>query len=921
MKRLRSQPPFHGLKRLFHLGRFRPDPERDLDSELDFHFRETVEELQRQGMSPGEAQAEAEHRFGDRVGHRARLEHIDAGQLRMRRAEEFFFILRQNLSHALRSLRRSPGFAAAVISILTLGIWANAVMFGILDRILFQPPAHIENHQQIRRVYSRFNFQNQIVTSNTMSYPDFAALKDMRAFTSVAAYTGLSTATVGRGEDALRAMMITATPEFMSLLGADLFLGRFFSPADDSIGAPLTAVIGYGFWRRCFGSNPDVIGRTIDLGVSGFNGGSAPATIIGVTPAGFTGVGLSRIDMLLPVQPTRVLETGRSSGVMHPGLSWLQIVARLNPDQTEETAAHEASLRHRQAQQAEIDAGRWDAEARIVLEPLITARGTRASREVMVSRWLAGVSLIVLLIACANVANLILARAEDRRREVAVRLSLGVSRSRLIGQMITESLVLSFLAGGLALVLAGASAGFIRNILLPHVSWPHSPVNGRIIAFTLLAVLVSAVAAGFLPALQTVRPSLSDALKGGERSSSGRRSRLRFMLQTVQGALSVILLIGAGLFLRSLEHVHTLDLGLDVNRLAMVTLEMEEVDASKTILNHRYEHAAERIRRIPGVEGVGITSTPFGWRVGFPVTVPGRDSDPNQSVDRPQVNFASPGYCRVLGLRFLSGRGIRAGDGPGGERILVVNELLAETLWPGENAVGRQVLIGDPDRGPTPLLTVVGVVENATNEGLTCESLQQFYLPLAEAPDYATGYSYPAAALYVRSRSDPRVLFPQIRREASAADDNIRYAEIEGVREMLDSQARSWRLGATLFTAFGLLALVVAVLGLYSTLACDIARRTRELGIRTALGADRGSLIGLVMKMGLRLTLIGLGLGFAVILAAARFVQPLLFEVSATDPLVYGAIAATLILTALAAAAIPAWRVSRLDPVTALRVE
>jgi predicted permease len=918
-RRSRHRPPFPGLRRLFHLGRYRPDPGRELEEELDFHFQETVEELRRQGMDPEQARAEAERRFGDVTGYRSRLERIDRDTVRMARWEEILFVLRQNIVHAARSLRHSPGFAAAVITILALGIWANVVMFGILERILLQPPPHIVQPEQVRKVFrTRAGSNGSRDTSRSLSYPDFEAMKTASSFSAAAAYSSVQDATIGRGESAERARMTTVTPGFLPLLGVQPVLGRAFTPEDDEIGTPLTVLIGYGYWQQHFGADPDVLGRDLELGFGGFWGGCATATVIGVLPRGFTGVELEQIDLWLPLTATQAAQTGNRDWYTSPSWSFVRILVRERPGTRDETAAVEATQLYLQTHRQQIDEGKVDAGTRILLGSLIAARGPDATRESAVARWLGGVSLIVLLIACTNVVNLTLGRAVDRSREMAVRLALGVSRGRLIGQLITESLMLAFLSGGIALLLTPGSADFLRRVLFPQLYWPYAPVSGRIIGFTLIVSAITGLAAGFIPALQASRPSLSASIRSGDRGSSSRRSRIGLTLQVAQGALSVILLVGAGLFVRSLGRVHTLDLGIDVDRLVEVTLEMNDIDPPAAMMRERHRRAADRVSRIPDVEGVAITTSPLGWGLGIDISVPGLDSIPEPPTGSPTVHYVSPGYCGVLGLRLLSGRGLLPADGPSGDRSLVVNAFMARTIWPGRSAVGQTVMvetrINDP--GSAVAYTVVGVVEDASNGELILDPEMQFYMPLDEAPDFFT-----ARALYVRTRGDPAPLLGPIRREALAGDPDLRYVKVAPVRELFDPEARSWSLGATMFTVFGLLALVVAATGLYSILSYQVARRTREIGIRTALGARRGKLVGLVLGEGVRLTVVGLGLGFAVALAAARFVQPLLFQVSATDPLVYGTIAAVLLVTALAAGALPAWRVSRLDPVTALRSE
>jgi predicted permease len=485
--------------------------------------------------------------------------------------------------------------------------------------------------------------------------------------------------------------------------------------------------------------------------------------------------------------------------------------------------------------------------------------------------------------------------------------------------MVTEGVVLCLLGGTAALVLARWGADLVRGVILPDVYWHSSPIEGRVLAFTALTAVVAGLVSAIVPALQASRPELTGALKEGGWGVSARRSRTRCVLTVAQGAFSVVLLVGAGLLVRSLSQVRSLDLGMDVDHLAQVILELDAAEPTPEESIARYREAAERLRRLPGVIEVGLTDLPFGWTWGLAISVPGLDSIPWIPGGGPYHEYVNPAYLRTMGIELLAGRGLEETDGAGSSRVMVVNETMARTLWPKESALGQCVIVGEAvEVEGGECTTVVGIVENATRRSLTYEPFMKYYMPMAQAS--YDRFRFPRA-IYVRTEGDPARLTGGIRQEAMAAGSDIRYVEVRGLREILDPQARSWTLGATMFSAFGVLALVVAAAGLYSLLAYQVARRTRELGVRTALGASRVGVVRLIFKDGVRLAVAGVVLGLAISWAAGRYVESVLFRVSPRDPLVFGSVAVTLLVVSLVASGFPAWRASRIDAMQALRTE
>ena len=535
-----------------------------------------------------------------------------------------------------------------------------------------------------------------------------------------------------------------------------------------------------------------------------------------------------------------------------------------------------------------------------------------------VARWLAGVSLIVLLIACFNVANLLLARAARWRREMAGRMALGVSRGRLVGQLLTESLVLAGLAAVGALLLAHWGGDALHTVLLPDVAFTDAGMGGRLLTFLGVATLLTAALAGVLPALQATRADVADELRAGARGVSRASGRTRVALLVAQAALSVVLLIGAGLFVTSLRGARSVDLGFDAEGVALVRLEWTG-ELSTDVRHQAFQAIRDRVARLPGVENAALTySIPFytSYGMGTP-RVPGLDSVPRHDSGGPYANKVGPEYFATMGLSILRGRGIEAADAAeNAPPVAVVTESMADAYWPDDRAVGQCLIWGDEDEDP-PCTTVVGVMENFHRQDLQEDDAHFQYVVNWSHPNMLG----PAQAMVVRVDGPADEALGGLRAEVMAASTLVRYPVVQTLMDNVEPQLRSWRLGAAMFTVFGLLALVVAALGLYSVLAFDVALRQTELGIRAALGAGAGELVGMVLRRAVLLVALGTALGMAAALAGAPFVEPLLFGVSPRNPVVFAGVAVALIVVAGLAGSLPAWRVARVDPSRALQAE
>jgi predicted permease len=870
-----------------------------VDWEIEHYLAERTDRLMEQGMSPTEARLEAERRFGDVVRQRQKIMAVDRRRVVMMKQGESWDAVLMGTRQVLRGVRRAPGLAAAVVLTLGLGIGVNAAMFGVVDRILLRSPDHVVQPDLVRRVFRDGDFFGQPSVMAATTYPDVTDLRTIPEFASVGAVTSNNPVTLGEGEDARQVMATQGTHDFFTTLGVRAHRGRFFEAEDDRLDSPLTAVVSYEFWQSFLGGGSDVLGTTLRLS-------GADATVIGVAPEGFTGIDLEPVDVWLPAIPSEYAESGTDRFFEARTYWWLQAVVRLTDEAEREAGEAKATALHINSR----DEGRRDPDVKIITASLIQAHGPDASDESKVARWVAGVSLIVLLIACANVTNLLLARGAGRRREVAVRLSLGVSRGRLLRERILETMLLAGLGGVAALALAHWGGEVIRAVLIPEVLWTTSALSGRVVGVTAFLSLGAGLLAGVGPALQSTRADLTRDLADRGRGSSGVRSRVRGALTVAQATLSVVLLVGAGLFLRSVIEVRNADLGLDVDHLVQARLEFQGEEPDEVAWTGLYDEAIATARKIPGVTAVAATDMLFQWASIEDISVPGLDSLPVPPGAGPFVYGVSPGYMRTMGLRVLQGRPIQDTDVEGSPLVAVVNEAMASAFWPGQDPLGQCFHYGDTE----DCTTVVGVVEAASRGGLEPATHLAYHLPLVQM-------GQPPNGLYIRTDGDPSALAADIAPALRSFSSRVRFAEVQTFRDLLGPQTRAWTLGAALFTAFGLLALIVAAIGLYSVLAFDVAQRTKEIGIRAALGAQRSRVLQNVITAGVRLAAVGVFVGLGGALVAAPYVQDLLFRVDGKDPMVLGSVAVLLILVAVVASVVPGLRATRVDPMEALRAE
>ncbi|MDQ3951063.1 MAG: FtsX-like permease family protein [Gemmatimonadota bacterium] len=595
---------------------------------------------------------------------------------------------------------------------------------------------------------------------------------------------------------------------------------------------------------------------------------------------------------------------------------WVQILVRRKPGVSLARASADVSEAHLRSWNAQRTTEPSLAPAEIARPSAIVSAvklgaGPEPSLEARTALWVTGVAAIVLLIACANVANLFLARALKRRREIAVRLALGVSRRRLVTQTLTESLVLSLIGGGAGLLVAHWGGAAIRRLLITRQGASLDVfTDWRTLGVAIGIAIAAGLLTGLAPALLSVRGDLARSLKAGAREGTYQRSRTRVALLVTQAALSVVLLVGAGLFVKSLANVRAMRMGYDAEPVLLATRHLRgtQLDDSARVALRR--SLLETAQAFPGVEyATWVSSVPFWSTSTTNLFVAGIDSV--RALGQFRYQMATTDYFRAMGTRIVRGRGFTPDDRAGAPRIAVVSDAMAKALWPGRDPIGQCMRVF---ADTMPCTTVVGVAEDMVQEALS-EMRYHYYLPIEQSRP-AGGHS-----LLIRMRGDPALQAERVRKALQAVMPGQSYVTVRPLRELVDGTRRSWQLGATMFVAFGVLALAVAAVGLYGVIGYNVTQRTHELGVRVALGAQSGDILRLVAGQGVRFALAGVAVGTALALVGSRWLQPLLFEQSATDPVIYGLVGAVLLLVALAASAVPAVRAAKADPNAALRAE
>ena len=887
--------------------RNREELDRDLAADLDAHVALLARDLERDGLSPADARSAARRQVGN------------VTSLREQSRDYWGFpaldSVLQDLRYAVRGLRRSPGFTVTVIVTLALGIGANAAMFGVIDRLMFRPPPYLREPSQVHRVYLESSYQGR---SNANTVFPYLRYQDLRLATAtiadVAAHSEWRFA-VGSG-DASRVRKVAAvSASYFDFFHAPPVRGRYFLPGEDALpdGAPV-AVMSNALWREAFGE-AEVVGQVLKVGTADY-------TIVGIAPPGFIGAasgGAPDVFVPLTTIPAQLGAWSRDTYHRQYGWDWVQVLVRRRPGTDVDAASvelTEAYIRSRANQRALNPRVLPDsiARPRAIAGPVRQEAGPGAGPESRVLLWTGGVAAIVLLIACANVANLMLARVIRRRREISVRLALGVGRRRLVLQFLTEGMLLAAIGCVVGLLVAQWGGVAIRSLMLPEGSLFNLAQDWRTIGFALACAAAAILLTTLGPALFASRTNLAATLKSGAREGTLHRSRTRGTLLLLQGALSVVLLVGAGLFMRSFMNATSVPLGYDARPVIEVIPDFRgyAMDSAGAVMARR--RLLDAAQSLPGVQYAARVNSGLFRTNTANLAVDGVDSV--EALGRFNVQIVSPDYFSTLQIRMLRGRLLSGQDRADAPLVTVVSDAMGRALWPGRDPVGQCLRRGWGDARPTPrtpCTTVVGIVENTAQQNLGDDPRFMYYLPADQvAPQIST-------MLLRMAAPDARGELERVRRELTRAMPGDGFVVVRPLQEVVDDESRSWRLGATLFVAFGGLALVVAIVGLYGVISYNVAQRRHELGVRVALGARAGDVVRLVVGQGVRFGLGGVAIGLALALLAARWVQPLLFRQSATDPATYAVVAVSMLIAAVGASAIPALRASRADPNIALR--
>jgi macrolide transport system ATP-binding/permease protein len=818
----------------------------------------------------------------------------------------------QDLRYGVRMMVKQPGFTLIAVLTLALGIGANGVIFSLVNALLLRP-LPVDRPQELAAVFTSDFSSGDFGGSSYPDYADFRARN--QSFAGLVSYQPqpLSLNIDGTNE---RAFGEIVSGNYFTVLGLKPTLGRGFLPEEEQKpGAAPVAVISHKLWQTRFGGDPATVGRSVKL-----NG--QPFTIVGVAPENYAGLirGIA-VDWWVPAMMVDQLVPG-SRNLTERGNRGLLIMGRLKPGVTVTQA--QAEFNNIAAQLYKEWPQQWENIRRqgrsISLVPESEARvmpGLRTPLVIFTALLMTVVGL-VLLIACANVANLLLARAAARRKEIAIRLSLGAGRGRLIRQLLTESVLLALLGGSAGLALAVWGADLLMAFKPPTPIPIEINLHGdwRVFGFMFGLSLLTGIVFGLVPALAASRPDVTASLKDNSGAGSGR-GRLRGALVVVQVALSLLLLICAGLFLRSLRNASAIDPGFDADNLLAMTMDLEQQGYDEARGKQFNAQLLDRVRALPGVVSASLTdSLPLGLdgaRRG--ITIEGYSAQPGESTELHSSTVA-PGYFETLRIPLLQGRTFETQDRPEAPGVVLINEAFARRYWPGQPPLGKRIQMGAVREGTNnaPHLTVVGVVKDGKYTSLGEEATPFFYLNLAQR--YAS-----SPTLIVRTNGNPTDLLATVRNEVTTLDKSLPLFDVKTMRQHLGIALLPARLAGSVLGVFGLVALLLAAAGIYGVMAYAVAQRTREIGIRMALGADSLAVLRLVVQQGMTLVLIGLAIGLAAAFALTHLLKSLLFGVSTVDPVTFAGIALLLTLVALLACWIPARRATKVDPMIALRCE
>jgi predicted permease len=877
--------------------------DHEIDEELRAHVQLRTDDLVAAGVDRPAAERQARIEFGS--GLKFREEARDAA------GGGWFDALLQDLRFSGRMLVKSPGFALTAVLTLALGIGANTVVIGLVDAILLRPLA-FDRPEQLVKIWGAITKQD--MPQNWISEPEFWDLRDGAAtFVSLAAYRTGAGANLSRGDaEPVRTTMTLASADLLPILGVRPSMGRVFTAEEDRPGSNRVVVLDYGFWKSQMAADPSLVGRDLRL-----NG--EPYTVIGVLPEGFTFGGPA--NMWVPLALDRAKPNNRGS-------HYLEVVARLRPGVSlaQASADLDSAARKMAAdfpQQYPADSG-FALYARPLQADLVGP--ARAGLIVLF-----GAVVFVLLIACINLANLLLARGSSRSREIAVRAALGATRARIARQLMTESVTLAAIGGACGMLLAWWGTNALKNsaaVALPQTR--PIAIDARVLLFSAAVSLVTGLVFGIVPAMRAAGAKSYDPLKDSARgSSAGSGHRLRSTLVVAEIALAVVLLVGAGLMARSLQHVLEVNPGFQVDGLltSRISLPASQYRDLASV-SRFFTDVQDRVRAVPSVESAGLTTL-------LPLT--GLNSSGSTFVEQTSVTglmagppflkpyveadqrVVTPGYFQSMQIKIVRGRLFTADDLVDTPLVAIVDEEFAHKMWPDREAIGQRMAISAiPNSNPLApqWRTVVGVVAHVKNSSLDQLGREQVYVPIAQS-----AFTVRNMYLTVRTTGDPGALSPAIQRIVRDLDPALPVYEVKPMSDWFDATVSPRRFNVMLLVAFGALALALAAIGTYGVMAYHVSQRTQEIGIRLALGATPVNVRQMVVGTSLRLALAGVTIGVVLAIVAARFISTLLFGIQPTDPATLGGVAVVLLATSAFAAWVPARRATTVDPMIALRAE
>jgi predicted permease len=812
----------------------------------------------------------------------------------------------QDLRYGARVLLKVPGFTLIAVMTLALGIGANTTIFSFVNALILRPVTGISEPERLVEI-GRTSLNNPF---DTLAYPDYIDYRDQnRTLAGIAVHNSLAYH-LSTGQEAERVKGALVSGNYFDVLGVRAARGRLLTPADaQSEGAQPVAVISAGLWRRRFAADPKIVGKTVNLNMHGH-------TIVGVAADDFAGTRIGeKVDLWVPV--TLLGRAGMNPGLLSSrGSLWLAAFGRLRPGVTMEQAGADLSGIARRLEEAnpQTNSGRGVAlAAELGLWP-------EDREQVRQLNWilLAAVG-IVMLIACANVAGLLLARAGARQKEIGIRLALGAGRLRVVRQLLTESLILALCGGLLGLLIASWLNDWLQAWLPEsYLGTPLSVDLGldtRVLCYAFAVALLTGVIFGSAPALQMSKPDLVSSLKGlSAGGHRGGRVRLRSALVIVQVALSLVLLVGAGLCIRTLNNARAINFGFDTEQVLTAKIDLGRQNYSRPQAQLFYQQLLERAQALPGVQQASLAlNVPLdGSNYGTSIRLEGQPADSTPS--RLLYNVISPNYLETMGIPLLLGRDFSPQDNEQAPRVAIINETMARRFWPNENPVGRRFSVLMGGGYERQLVEVIGLARDA--KGWSPFEPSPVQLSLPQLQSYRAGMT-----LHLRAIGKPEQLIAAVQGTVRELDKNLPVYEVRTLSRQLDNALTPQRLTAMLIGGFGLLAMALAAIGLYGVISYFVGQRTREIGIRLALGAQVGDVMKLVVKQGMALTLIGVSLGLIAAVAVTRLMTSLLFGVSPTDLLTYVVAAVLLVVVALLACWIPARRATKVDPMAALRYD